>query len=191
MKTTLLQYISPLDFKRIGRDVIIDPTAVIQDAHLIEIGDHTRIDAYCIIKGALTIGSHCHIGDHCEVYASSGVIMEDFVNLAAGVLLLSETDDYSGKSLTGTQIPRPITLRRHVIVGARSTIFPGVFLKEGVAIGAHSLVLKTPEEPWAVYAGTPVRYLRPRNRDNIEKMAEIFLDEYRNGPRKEKAKFMV
>lgn len=45
---------------------------------------------------------------------------------------------------------------------------PGNTIPEGVVIGALSFV--PPEfdlQPWSVYAGVPVRLIRPRNRDSV------------------------
>ena len=57
-----------------------------------------------------------------------------------------------------------VFLGRHVIVGSGSVVLPGVTLKEGVAIGALSLI-KEDCESFGIYAGSPCRRIKDRKRD--------------------------
>lgn len=186
-----VNYIIEKSFKRIGLDCMISPLAVIRNPENIEIGDNVRIDEYCIIDGGagLKIGSHAHISSSCTIYSGAGVEIGDFSTLASYVYLMSETDDYSGKSLVGPQFPRqrykhgyispgPLMIGNYVNIGTRSTIMPGVTLAEGVAIGAHSLVKTPTKEEWTIHCGVPAKYLKQRSRDMIG-ISENFLDWYR------------
>jgi serine acetyltransferase len=56
-----------------------------------------------------------------------------------------------------------ITIGRFSQVGAGSIIMPGVTLGEGVAVGAMALVKKD-LDAWGIYAGNPVRLIKPRER---------------------------
>ncbi|MGQ9646092.1 MAG: acyltransferase, partial [Thermodesulfobacteriota bacterium] len=94
----------------------------------------------------------------------------------------SVSDDYSGESLTNPTIPDKykklhrglVTLERHVIIGSGVTIMPGVTVGEGAAVGANSVVTKDCD-PWAIYAGTPVRKIKERSR-NLLRVEQDFLD---------------
>ena len=47
-------------------------------------------------------------------------------------------------------------------------VMPKNVVPEGTVIGALSFVPVGFEfRPWSVYAGVPIRYLRPRNRENV------------------------
>lgn len=160
-------------FKRIGKGVKISTKASIYDCDQIEIGDYSRIDDFCILSGKIIIGNYCHITPMCLIAGGKpGVYFEDFVTLAYGVKLFSQSDDYSGTTLTNSLIPKqyknevflPIHLGRHVIIGANSTIMPGVHVAEGCSVGAMSLVNKN-TEAWGIYFGTPAKRMKERRRD--------------------------
>ena len=73
------------------------------------------------------------------------------------------------------EIFRPVTLGKHVIVGANSTILPGVSISEGCSVGAMSLVNKS-TDPWGIYFGIPARRIKDRKK-NILELEKSFLIE--------------
>jgi len=65
-KNTRMSYLSldnmkAMGFKRLGVNVKISDKASIYDADKIEIGDHSRIDDFCILSGNISLGSYNHI----------------------------------------------------------------------------------------------------------------------------------
>ena len=61
-----------------------------------------------------------------------------------------------------------VTLGRCTAVGSNAVVMPDNAIPEGVAIGALSFVpARFAFEPWTVYAGTPIRRIRARNRDKV------------------------
>lgn len=167
-----------IGFRSVGDGARISRRASIYNAEAITIGQKVRVDDYCVLSGGsgLTLGNFVHVACYCGLFAGAGIVLEDFAGLSAQVLIYSESDDYSGASLTNPNIPAQyrtkmykgaVTLRRHVIVGAHSTILPGVELGEGAAVGAYSLVTKSCNA-WWIYFGIPARKLRPRSRRLLE-----------------------
>ena len=167
-----------LGFKAIGHDVLISRKASIHNASAIAIGNHVRIDDFCVLTGGsgIALGNFVHIGCYCALFGGSGIVMEDFSGLSARVTVYSESDDYSGKSMTNPTVPeryRPtmkkgaVMLQRHAIVGAHSTLLPGVILAQGAAVGAHSLVTKSCDA-WWIYFGAPAKKLKRRSRKLLE-----------------------
>ena len=65
-----------------------------------------------------------------------------------------------------------VVLRRHAIVGANSTLLPGIVLEQGAAVGAHSLVTKSCEA-WWIYFGAPAKKLKRRSRELLEYEMEL------------------
>ena len=172
----------------IGINCNIHPTVQLFNADVIEIGDNTRIDAFCILSGGkgIKIGSHTHIGAGSYLYGGSGILLEDFAEMAPQCILHSDCDDWSGDSLVGPQIPlsfKPgikngtIAMRRHSLLGARCTVLPGVTIHEGAAVGAHSLVKQDCDE-WSIYVGVPSRKVALRSRKMLE-LEKEFLKQYR------------
>jgi len=169
-------------FKRLGRNVKVHERASIYGTENISLGDNVRIDDFSIIiaTGECIIGDHVSIPNFCSLGAKFGLELEDFVTLAPGVKIFTSSDDYTGEHLCGPTVPSEFTggrkgrvvLRRHTLVGAGSVIMPACTLGEGVSVGALSLV-KTDLDPWGMYAGVPVRWLRERKRDLLQVEARL------------------
>ena len=173
-----------MGFKSIGCNVKISDKAVIYNTNEIEIGDNSRIDDFCIISGRVSIGSYCHITPMCLVAGGTpGVYLEDFCTLAYGVKIFSQSDDYSGETMTNSlilaefknEIFDPVYLEKYVIVGAGSIILPGANLGEGCSVGTMSLIHK-PTDPWGIYAGIPAKRLKDRKKDLVA-LSKKFLSE--------------
>ncbi|MDR7281948.1 acetyltransferase-like isoleucine patch superfamily enzyme [Pseudomonas corrugata] len=171
-------------FKKLGREVKISDKASIYNADQIEIGDYSRIDDFCVLSGKITLGKYNHITPMCLIAGGTpGVVFEDFCTLAYGVKVFSQSDDYSGATLTNSLVPKkfknekfgPVHLQRHVIVGTGSIIFPGVTVSEGCSIGAMALVTKS-TEPWGIYTGVPAKRVKDRKKDLLE-LEKKFLNE--------------
>lgn len=161
-----------LGFKSVGKNVKISKSASIYNFDQITIGDFSRIDDFCVISGSVTLGRNVHITPQCLVAGGSeGVICEDFSTLAYQVKIFSQSDDYSGNTMANSTVPKKyknevkksVSIGRHVIIGAGSTIMPGVHLAEGTSVGAMSIVLKDTES-WFIYAGAPAEKIRKRSR---------------------------
>ncbi|ACB32914.1 transferase hexapeptide repeat containing protein [Leptothrix cholodnii SP-6] len=171
-------------FRHLGQDVKISDKASIYNADQIEIGDHSRIDDFCVLSGRIRIGRYNHVTPMCLVAGGvPGVFMDDFCTLAYGVKVFSQTDDYSGATMTNSLIPRKykneqfaaVTLRRQTIVGAGAIVMPGVEVAEGCAIGAMALVTKS-TLPWGIYAGVPARRTKDRLKGLLD-LEQAFLKE--------------
>lgn len=176
-------------FRRLGKGVKISSKASIYDAGQIEIGDNARIDDFCVISGRVTIGRNVHIAVFCNVAGGvEGVTLEDFSGLAYGVQVFSQSDDYTGASLTNPTVPakykretkRKVHIGRHCIIGTSSLVFPGVTMAEGSSLGAMSMLTKA-TEPWSVYFGVPARKIRNRSKALLD-LEQAYLAEEAKGP---------
>jgi galactoside O-acetyltransferase len=179
------EQIEKMGFKSVGVNVCISDKASIYDANQIEIGDHSRIDDFCVISGKVIIGRNVHIAVFCNVAGGDkGIEFEDFSGLAYGCHVFTQSDDYSGRTLTNPTVPdkfkkefkKAIVIGRHSIVGTNSLIFPGVVLAEGTSVGALSMVTKSTEE-WSVYFGQPARRIKGRCRELLKLEEEYLLSE--------------
>lgn len=170
-----------LGFLAVGEDVLISRKASIYSAGKITIGNHVRIDDFCILSGKITMGSYIHISAYTGIWAGeSGVLLEDFVTISGRCNIYGKTDDYSGMAMTNPMVPEefvnimdePVVFGKFSIIGCASTILPGVEIAVGTAVGSMSLVKKN-TLPWMIYAGIPVNALRKRER-KIEEMGQLF-----------------
>ena len=183
------EQIVSMGFKSIGKNVRISDKAAIYNTDQIEIGDNSRIDDFCVISGKVSIGRNVHVAVFCNIAGGSeGVTLEDFSGLAYGCNVFSQSDDYTGRTLTNPTVPtkykcetkKAVHIGRHCIVGTNSLIFPGVILGEGCSVGAMSMVTKSTEE-WSVYFGIPAKKLKNRRRDLLSLEQDYLNDELGQG----------
>lgn len=174
-----------MGFASLGRNVRISDRAAIYEPGQMEIGDNSRIDDFCVVSGRLKIGRNVYIGPGGLIAGGTpGIVFDDFVTLAYHVQVFTQSDDYSGRTMTNSTVParykaeikQAVHLGRHSILGAGSIVMPGATLAEGTALGAASLVLY-PTEPWGLYVGNPARRLRDRHRDLLELEAQYLTQE--------------
>ena len=167
------EQLASMNFKALGRNVRISDKASIYDAGQIEIGDYSRIDDFCVISGRVKIGRNVHIAVFSNVAGGEkGVILEDFSGLAYGCQVFSQSDDYSGHTMTNPTVPdryknelkSMVVIGRHSIIGTNTIVLPGVVVAEGTAVGAQSMVTKS-TQPWSIYMGYPAKRLKARSRD--------------------------
>jgi len=174
-----------LRFKLLGSNVKISDKASIYDCNQIEIGDNSRIDDFCVISGKLKIGRNVHITPFCLIAGGTpGVIIEDFSTLAYGVKVFSQSDDYSGKTMVNSTVPKSfkeevmksVLIERQSILGAGTIIMPGVTIAIGTSVGANSLVLES-TNPWEICAGTPAKKIKERKKELLALEKEYLKNE--------------
>ncbi len=173
-----------MGFKYLGKNVKISEKASIYNCDKIELGDFSRVDDFCLLSGKISVGKFNHITPYCNLAGGEkGIVMEDFCTLAYGVHVFTQSDDYSGKTLTNSNILEKyknirrenILIKKHSIVGACSVIMPGVELGEGTSVGAMSLIRKSTEE-WSIYVGNPAKKIKNRSKELL-KLETTFLKE--------------
>jgi len=162
-----------MNFKCLGQNVLISDKASIHNCDQVAIGDNSRIDDFCVLSGKITIGRNVHIAVFCNVAGGElGIDFLDFSGLAYACHVFTQSDDYSGRTLTNPTVPdqykseskKKVIVGKHTIVGTNSIVFPGVVLAEGTSIGALSMVTKSTEE-WSVYFGTPAKRIKARTKE--------------------------
>ena len=61
-----------LGLKHYGKNVKISRKAMIYNTDQIEIGNHVRIDDFCILSGRIQFGDYIHIGVFTQLSGSTG-----------------------------------------------------------------------------------------------------------------------
>ena len=172
------QELAALGLGAYGDDVRISTKASLHNAKNIRIGNHVRIDDFCVLSagdGGIELGNFIHVGVFSSLIGAGSITLRDFCNLSSRTSIYSSNDDYSGAHMTNPTVPpeftavahAPVTIGRHVIIGAGSVLLPGVTLEDGVAVGALSLI-KRNCEAFGIYAGSPARRIGARKRDLLE-----------------------
>jgi acetyltransferase-like isoleucine patch superfamily enzyme len=170
-----------------GRSVLVSRHAVLFRPECISLGDHTRVDAFCILSagpGRLRIGRNIHISAYCAVLGREAIEIGDFATISARCTIFSSNDDYSGATMANATIPpayrgasdAPVHVKPHAIIGAGYIILPGVTLGQSACVGAMSLV-KGDVPPFAVVAGVPARVIGRRQDGHLALTEQWLRDE--------------
>lgn len=175
-----VEELAALGLKQYGENVRISRKASLYHPEKLRIGDHVRIDDFCILSGEITLGSYIHISAYAAIYGSMGVTIDDFSGLSPRVTLFSAMDDFSGDYLINPMIESRFTnvkggkvyLSKYVQVGAGSIVFPCVEIAEGSVVGAMSLVNRS-LPAWGIYGGVPARYLKERRKGLLTFASQI------------------
>lgn len=185
-------FLSQDDLKKLGlgsfgSNVFVSKFANLYNASEIHLGSNVRIDDFCILSAGqqgILIDDYVHIGCYSSLIGQGKISISSFANISTKVSIFSSSDDFSGNSLTNPMVENrykllkhePVILEKHVIIGTNSTVLPGVHLKIGSAVGAHSLV-KYSCSPFQIYAGVPARLVGTRSSKLISLEKEFLKDE--------------
>jgi galactoside O-acetyltransferase len=176
-----------LSFKKLGRNVKISSKASLYNTELWEVGDNVRIDDFCVVSGKVVFGRNIHITVFCNIAGGTeGVTFDDFSVAAYGCHVFSQSDDYTGLTLTNSTVPaeykkerkEKVHIGRHCILGTKSIVFPGVIMAEGCSLGAMSMLTKS-TEPWNIYYGIPAKKQKERKKNMLE-LEKLYLASERN-----------
>lgn len=179
-----------MGFASVGERVSIDERAAFFGVPHVSLGDDCRIDCFALITagpGEVRIGNNVHISAGAHIFGTGGVTIEDFGGLSGGGSIYSASDDFTSGYLTNPTVPddlrnvriAPVHFERHVLVGARSIVLPGVRLGVGSTVGALSLVHKD-VPPYAVMAGTPARKVAERDANLLTSLEAEYLSRKAN-----------
>ena len=113
------------------------------------------------LKG-FKIGKECFIGDETLIDLYDNVVLENQVTIAQRVTILTHLNvGYRDHPLQKyfPKFSKPVTIKKGSVVGARSTILPGVTIGEESFIAAGSVVTKNVPKRTLV-AGIPAKIVR-------------------------------
>ena len=169
------------------QDPIVSPNIRLRHPEHFEIGIGSIIDDFCYFSTRVSVGKYCHIASCCTIGGGIKRVFRlgDFSSLSSGVRVWCTSDDFVTDIVTifppelgqikEHLIEGDVQLERLTAVGANSVIMPGNDIPEGTVIGALSYV--PPEfdfSPWTVYAGVPIKPVKPRDRDSVMRQLEVF-----------------
>lgn len=123
-------------------------TLYIGDSGSFYLGDQSHVAPYCyflIGNNELSLGDHVAVGPMCAFFCHSN----------------NPGNDKS--YFTDSYIDGDIKIGSNVFIGAQCTIMPGTVIHDDVVIGANSVVKGILESGY-IYAGTPVKRVKPLSR---------------------------
>ncbi len=104
----------------------------------------------------MKIGKRVFINSNLLAMARGGITIEDDVQIAANVQLLSNNHDiYDRQVLTC----KPILIKEGVWIGAGASILPGICIGKHAIVGAASVVTKDVPD-YAVVVGNPAKIIK-------------------------------
>ena len=158
----------------------------------IEFGKNIIIDDFVFIyaKNKIRIGNYVHIACFSSITGNDSLEIGDFSAVSHGCRILTGTDDFKDWGFGNSTVDEkyrnlkkaPIRIKNFCIIGANSTILPGITIGEGTTVGAGSVVTKN-LDPWGVYIGN--KKINERNKPKVLETYEKFLSENKgeNGAR--------
>ena len=135
-------------FTYLGKNVKISSTSTFTDFSNIEIEDDVFIgpNFYCSIQNGLTIKKRVMFGANCSIIGGDHNYSDPYENMR-----------FTQKKGSNNHI----IIEDDAWIGHGSLILKNSFISEGCIIGANSLV-NNKLKPYCVYAGQPVRLIKPR-----------------------------
>ena len=102
------------------------------------------------------IGKGVFINSNCLMMGRGGITIEDDVQIAANVQLISNNHDPYDLSVL---LCRPVLIQEGAWIGAGATILPGVRVGRHAVVGAASVVTKDVPD-YAVVVGNPAKIVK-------------------------------
>jgi acetyltransferase-like isoleucine patch superfamily enzyme len=159
---------------------IVSPNIRVRHPEHFHVEEDSIVDDYCYFSTRVRIGRCSHVASGCTVAGGGEHLfqMGAYSSLSAGVRIWCTSDDFVNDIVTILPngigpvkthlITGDVVIADYTAVGSNAVVMPANHIPEGTVIGALSFVPAAFKlEAWSVYAGVPVRYIRPRNKENV------------------------
>ena len=137
---------------RIGKKFSTGNKANIRELNAI--GDNVSVGTMAVVEHHVELGNNVRL--HSQAFVPEFSVLEEGVWIGPNAVITNTRYPLSPEAKTS---PQPVHLCKNAIVGANSTILPGVIVGSDSLIGAGSVVVKD-VAPRAVVAGNPARFIR-------------------------------
>ena len=137
------------------------------------LGDGSFIAApvQMVCANKVKIGKNVFINSNFLAMSRGGITIEDDVQIAANVQVLSNNHDPYERQVL---LCKPVLIKRGAWIGAGATILPGISIGEHAIVGAASVV--THDVPdFAVAVGNPAKVIKMLDASRLEQDASAML----------------
>ena len=110
------------------------------------------------------IGKRVFVNSNILLMARGGIVIEDDVQIAANVQLLTNNHDPYNRSILTC---KPIYVRKGAWIGAGATVVPGIEIGKHAIVGAGSVVTKDVPD-YAVVVGNPAKQIKTLDVNKFE-----------------------
>jgi len=165
-----------LGVKQLGKNVLVDKSALIINPEKLIIDDNSRIDAFNFISGDVKIGKYVHVPPFCSFGGSGGIIdIGNFVTFSTRISIFTSNADYTqGVGLNNPTVPKEyrhnengnVVIEDSVLLGSNCVVLPNSLLKKGCVFGSFSLI-KGEYDEWSLYFGIPAKFKKKRPKEKI------------------------
>lgn len=142
------------------------------------------VDDFSYFSTEVQIGVYSHLAPNITISGGQKrvVTIGRFCGISAGVSIHASSSDYIGFSMDLPSVPtelqfggesEDIAIGDFCLLGAKSTILPGVQLPEGVSIAAGAVVSNRHYDPWTLITRTGESIPRNVNRKLISKLRSL------------------
>lgn len=142
-------------------------SAVLKEIFGENIGENSYVAAP--LSGAalenLRIGSNVYINSNLLAMSRGGITIEDDVQIAGNVSLLSNNHDVYDRQVL---LCKPIVIRKGAWIGANSVVLAGVEIGKYAIVGAGAVVTKDVPD-YAVVVGNPAKVIKMLEKEKFEK----------------------
>lgn len=142
---------------------------------LATVRENVVIGEYSIIGRRVTVENKVHIGRKCKIetgtYITAMSTIEDYCFIAPEVTFTN--DNYMGRTDERTKHLGGPVLRRGAMIGANSTLLPGIEIGEDAVVAAGALVTKDVPS-LVIVVGVPARYFKKVSEDKLIKNQPFF-----------------
>jgi acetyltransferase-like isoleucine patch superfamily enzyme len=164
---------------------IISPNIRVRHPAHFRVEEGSIVDDFCYFSTKVFIGRWSHVASGCSVAGGFDrtFTLGDYSSVSSGVRIWCTSDDFVNDVVTilpagmpqvkEHEISGDVSLASFTAVGSNSVVMPDNRIPEGTVIGALSFVpAGYAFAAWSVYAGVPIRLLRPRNEARVRAQVE-------------------
>jgi len=113
----------------------------------------------------LHLDDHVAIGAHVNLYNFAQIEIKRMTVISQYAYLCTGSHDYLKSDMP--LIYAPIGIGEQVWVAAGVFVAPGVSIADGAVVGAMSVVTRSLNDAWSVYAGNPCRKIKARELPSV------------------------